>query len=326
MATRAQKTRLALFFLISISVLVGFLLVVAGSHLFKSRTPYTLRFEDIGVGGLNKGAAVKYLGTTIGRVEDVYIDSVAITTVNVDVSVDPKQSNAITDETRAAIGNLGITGLKYITLIPGSPSAKPLPPGAIIKGDETFLADFEKQAEVISAKVELVLDRVNLLVNEGNRRNFTKALASTGDLTQNTSELIRDNRANIDQIFDNLASMTQSLSQASAMLQATSDSLHYILTGTQTRTALEDISVTAHHVRQTVEGPIPQLIANLTQMTENIDKTFRHVDQTVVQSRSNILNAMQDLEETLQNFRETTEIIRENPSVLLRGGNRTDGR
>tara|TARA_Y100000588_G_scaffold112010_1_gene122862 strand:+ start:371 stop:1351 length:981 start_codon:yes stop_codon:yes gene_type:complete len=326
MATRAQKTRLAFFFIFSISVLTGFILVVAGSHLFKSRTPFIIRFENIGVGGLNKGASVKYLGTTIGRVEDVYIDSVAITTVIVNITVDPKQRNAVTEETRAAIGTLGITGLKYITLIPGSAAATPLPEGATIEGDETFLADFEKQAEVLSAKVELVLDRVNLLFDEQNRRNFTKTLASTGDLTQNTSDLIRDNRANINQVFDNLASMTQSLSQASAMLQATSDSLHHILTGSQTRNTLEDIGVTAHHVRQMTEGPLPQLIANLTQMTENIDKTFIHVDQTVLQSRTNILNAMQDLEVTLQNFRETTEIIRDNPSVLLRGGSRTDGR
>lgn len=326
MATRAQKIRLGLFFILSVSALTGFLLVVAGSHLLKPRTPYTIRFEGIGVGGLNKGASVKYLGTTIGRVEEVYIDSAAITTVIVDISVDPKQSNAITGETRAAIGTLGITGLKFITLIPGGPDATPLPPGSTIEGDETFLADVAKQAEIISAKVELVLDRINLLVDERNRQNFTDALAATGELTQNTSALLSANRSHIDESFANLASITRSLAQTAVLLQATSDSLHHILTGAQTRMALDDIGITARHVRQTVEGPLPQLIANLNQMTENIDKTFIHIDQTVLQSRSNILNAMQDLEETLQNFRETTEIIRDNPAVLIRGGSRSDGR
>ena len=221
---------------------------------------------------------------------------------------------------------MGITGLKFITLIPGGSNAAPLPPGSTIEGDETFLADVAKQAEVISAKVELVLDRINLLIDERNRQNFTDALAATGELTQNTSALLNANRSHIDKTFANFASITQSLAQTAVLIQATSDSLHHILTGAQTRMALDDIGITARHVRQTVEGPLPQLIANLNQMTENIDKTFIHIDQTVLQSRSNILNAMQDLEETLQNFRETTEIIRDNPAVLIRGGSRSDDR
>ena len=73
MATPAQKRRLALFFIVSAGILIVFLIVVAGSHLLEERDGYIVEFEDISVGGLNKGAAVKYQGIKVGRVENTYI-------------------------------------------------------------------------------------------------------------------------------------------------------------------------------------------------------------------------------------------------------------
>jgi len=325
MATRAQKIRLAIFFVVVNSVLAAFLLFVVGAHLLKKRDFYTIEFEGISVGGLTTGAQVKYQGITVGRVEATYISPEDITTVVVEISVDPaKVGNSIREDTEARIYNLGITGLKYIELIPGTSERGVLPPGAKIRAGETFLADLDKQAEILTNKVELVLDRVNLLIGEHNRQQLTQALTATGELTENTSDIIRRNRQHIDATFENMAFTARSLAQATATLQATMDSLHQMLTGAQMRTTLEDMQVATHHIRQTVEGPFPELLVSMTQMTENIDKTFVHVDQTVLQSRSNIINATQDLEDALQNFREMTELIRDNPAILIRGGSRTD--
>ncbi len=58
MATRAQKVRLALFFLIALSALGLFLAAVIGTHLLGKRDLYTIEFTGTPVSGLNKGAAV----------------------------------------------------------------------------------------------------------------------------------------------------------------------------------------------------------------------------------------------------------------------------
>ena len=326
MATRAQKIRLAIFFVVVNSVLAAFLLFVAGSHLLKQRDFFTIEFAGISVGGLSNGAQVKYQGITVGRVEDTYISPEDIGTVVVEISVDPKKvRSAIRKDTRAVIYNIGITGLKYIELIPGTNEAAILLPGSKIEAGETFLSDIDRQAEILTSKVELVLDRVNRLLDEKNRATFTQALTATGELTQNASDIISQNRTHIDATFENMAAMSRFLATSTATLQATMDSLHQVLTSTRTRQTLTDIQVATHHIRQTVEGPLPELISSMTQMTDNIDKTFIHIDQTVMQSRSNLINAMQDLEEAVQNFREMTEIVRDNPSILIRGGSRTDG-
>ena len=326
MATRAQKIRLAIFFVVANSVLGAFLLFVAGAHLLKKREFYSIEFAGVSVGGLGNGAQVKYQGITVGRVEDTFISPEDIGTVVVSISVDPsKVKNAMRRDTRAMIYNLGITGLKYIELVPGTNQAEILPPGSRIEAGETFLADIDRQAEILTNKIELVLDGVNQLLGEQNRRQITRTLENAGKATAEAGDIIHQNRHHIDATFANIEQTSRSLARATTTLQATTDSLHQMLTGPQTRATLEDIQEIARHVHETVQGPLPQLIASVTQTSENAGKTFVHVDQTVLQSRNSLINAMQDLEEALQNVRELSEIIRDNPSILIRGGSRTDG-
>lgn len=324
MATRAQKIRLAVFFVVAGGVLTAFLFFVAGSHLLRKRDFYRIEFEGISVGGLSEGAQVKYQGITVGRVEDTYISADHLATVVVEISVEPnKVPNAIRTNTQARIFYLGITGLKYIELIAGTEDAPPLPPGSKIQSSETFLSNIEERADILTEKIEQALNNVNLLLNAENRGQFTRLLANTGDLMENASLLVHENRPSIREATTNLALMSQSLAHIAANLQATTDSLHHLLTGETLQHTVTDLQVATHQMRQQMDGPLPELIANLNVMVANMNNTFTRVDQTVGASRGNILRAMQDLEETLQNIRETTEVIRDNPAVLIRGGGRT---
>lgn len=326
MATRAQKVRLAMFFVVVNGLLAAFLLFVVGGHLLTERHPYRVEFVGVSVGGLSNGAPVKYQGLTVGRVEDTYISPSDIGTVVVEVSLEPGSvSGAIRTDTRAVIHNLGITGLKYIDLVPGSNDAAPLPPGSLIQAGETFLSDIDRQAEILTNKVELLLDRVNLLLSEQNRDEFTRTLAATGSLTRNASDLVQDNRQHIDATLANVALASEALVAATGTLRASVDSLHAMVSSPRTHAVLEDVETSARRMRETLEGPLPELLGSMTQMTQNADRTFIHVDQTVLQSRNSLINAMRDMEEALQNIRELSELIRDNPSILIRGGSRSDG-
>ena len=320
MATKAQKVRLALFFIISGSVLSLFLIVVAGSHLLKKRDHYFIEFANTSVHGLTPGAQVKYQGIAVGQVEEMFISPRNVNTVVVSISLDPKKiNNAIRTDTRASMFYMGITGLKYVELVAGSQEAELLPPGSQIPTAEGFLGNIEARAEVLTGKVEAVLDNITSLTSRENTIQFNRVLTATGSLMETTSYLVEENRVPIRQTFENLALMTHSLARTSSTLQATMDSLHQILTGQEMRHTVANLEVITHQVRQQMEKPLPDLIARIDKMTANIDRTFTHIDLTVVQSRKNILDALQELEETLQNVREATALVREDPSVLIRG-------
>ena len=325
MATRAQQIRLGIFFLVSLAVLALFFSVVAGSHLLSQRDTYYIEFTDMPISGLNKGASVKYLGLSIGRIEDISIASDDLATVVVEISIDRERAeNAIRTDTEARMASLGITGLKYIELFGGSDDAQVLSPGATIAASETFFSTLQERAEVLSSKIEQSVDKLNALLSSENQRVFTETLNNAGSLLTTANALVQDNRSAFDETAANMVATSRSLVQASATLAATTDSLHALLGSAKLQQTVDDMQVTMHKLRQQMDGPLPLLVAKIDTVVSNIDRTFVGIDQTVGASRQNLLRAMQDLEETLQNIRETTEIIRENPAVLIRGSRSAD--
>ena len=319
MATRAQQIRLGIFFLVSLAVLALFFIVVAGSHLLSQRDTYYIE-SNSPVSGLNKGADVKYLGFSIGRVEDIAISPDDLTTVVVEISVERRLAeNAIRTDTQARIASLGITGLKYIELLGGSNDAPVLAPGAKIDAGETFFSTMQERAEVLTSKVEQSIDNLNALLSSENQRVLTELLSNAGNLLATANSLVADNRSALDETAANMVATSRSLATASEALAATTDSLHVLLMGAKLQQTVDDLQGTMHAVRQQMDGPVPLLVARLDTVIGHIDRTFVGIDQTVGASRQNILRAMQELEETLQNIRETTELIRENPAVLIRG-------
>ncbi|NKB66871.1 MAG: MCE family protein [Candidatus Latescibacteria bacterium] len=321
MATKAQKVRLALFFLVSSSILLLFVLMIAGAHLFKTRTLYSIEFRNQSVGGLKPGAQVNFEGITIGRVEDMEISQTDIGTIIVYIAIDPDRAGrAITTSTRAVINNRGLTGIKSIELTPGSGAGEPLPEGAKIPPGDTFLGSFEERAEILTNKIEEGLNRAISLLKEENRAQVARILENVGGLTQQANSALADNRPQIDSTIANLNLASRELAGAAQALHASIDTLHQLIAGPRTQQTLSNLQALVAQTRRLVEGPVPQLIASLHQTSTDIDRTFLHVDQTMQQSRNSFINAMQDVEEATENLRETTELIRDNPSILIRGG------
>ena len=196
-------------------VLALFFVVVAGSHLLRKRDSYFIEFTGVAVSGLNKGAAVKYLGFNVGRIEDIAISPDNLAKVVAEISVERRKAeNAIRTDTKARMASLGITGLKYIELFAGSDSAEVLPFGSTIAASETFFSNLQERAEVLSSKIEQSIDRLNALLSSENQRIFTDMLRNAGDLMATANELVQDNRNSVDETAANIAVTTRSLADA----------------------------------------------------------------------------------------------------------------
>ena len=319
MATRAQQIRLGIFFLVSLAVLALFFIVVAGSHLLRQRDTYYIE-SNSPVSGLNKGANVKYLGFSIGRVEDIAIAQDNLATVVIEISIDRRLAErAIRTDTQARMSSPGFTGRKSIELFGGSDAAPVLPPGSTIVAGETFFSSMQERAEVLSDKVEQTIDNLNALLSSENQRTFNELLNNAGNLLVTANALVEDNRAAFNETAANMVATSRSLAQASETVAVTVDSMHALLMGAKLQQTVDDLQATMHKLRQQMDGPVPLLVARMDTVISHIDQTFVGIDQTVGASRQNLLRAMRELEETLQNIRETTELIRENPAVLIRG-------
>jgi phospholipid/cholesterol/gamma-HCH transport system substrate-binding protein len=319
MATKAQKVRLAVFLLAASCVLAAFLLVAAGVQLLRDRDLYYIDF-DASVSGLVVGDAVKYQGIKVGRVVNTSISPDDLQVVVVEISLDPgKAPNVIRDDTQARLYSDGLMGAKYIELVAGSGDAPSLAAGSHISASASFMGNLDERAEVLTAKVERLIDNITVLTSGENSRQLNRILASGSNFMEAADAALRDNRTSLDQTSRNLAHITESLAGSAAALHATMDSLHQIVADGQVRNTVVELGAVIRAVRLQMEGPVPDLLANLNRMAGNIDTTITHVDRTVILSRKDILAAMRNLSEALQNVRQATELIREDPSVLIRG-------
>jgi len=319
MASRAQKVRLALFLLVSSSVLAIFLVVVTGVHVLKPRDHYFVEFAA-SIGGLTKGNQVKYQGVTVGRVEDAVIDDENIGLVVVEISLDrAKVINLIRTDTQAQLYSQGLVGLKQIELIAGSPSAAVLPPGSKIPSSSTSFGDLGEQAQELAEKLQRLVENATHLTRRENSERFGAMLARSEELMAGGNHLLADNRESIDATFANMAAATRALANTAAHLEVTMDSVHQIVADGHLRGTIENLHLATKAARLQLEGPVPELLAHMTRATGNLDTTITHVDRVVMKGRKDFLAAMANLDETLENIRQATELIRENPSILIRG-------
>ncbi len=106
-----------IFMLLGIAASVVMALKVAGLVLDSNTQTYTLHASFENIGSLRVRAPVRIGGVTIGRVENIRLDSSSLTPV-VDIAVE-SQYNTISSESKASIQTAGLIGEQYIAITPG---------------------------------------------------------------------------------------------------------------------------------------------------------------------------------------------------------------
>jgi phospholipid/cholesterol/gamma-HCH transport system substrate-binding protein len=326
--TRAQKVRLGIFLLVSTSLLVGVLVVLAGLKLVQRRDHYTVRFTD-SVSGLENGAQVKYNGVRVGTVQDIRINPDDVSEVIIGLSLE--RGTPIKSDTRAVLQTAGITGLKFIELQRGSPTSKLLEPGAEIPAGASFLDRITGQAEVIAEKAELLVNNLNGVLGPENRQRISNVLANVEDLSAAAVQAVDENRENLRAFSQGLAELAAGLDARVANLEgaavATLDSVRLAadsLGATVDRAKVDQIlgnlqRLTGDLRTKVRAADLDGLVRELDQLAKSANRLVGNVDLVVLKSREDLYASLNYLLEGLENFSEFARMLRENPSLLLKG-------
>lgn len=281
--------------------LVGALFVYWYSDTREHKTfrRYEIYFDG-SVSGLERGAAVRYLGVGVGRVHLMRIDPRDPGRVQVLVDID--SSTPISNRTLAELQLQGVTGLLYIDL-------------------QQIRADIPLPTAVPSIEYPVI---------RSTRSRFDVFLARLPDVLASAGELVdRASRALSD---ENIASITRSLhniDKASAGLpQALLDVNTLIV---ELRGATADLAASAKGARQIVDQAGPEVVASLQRVhvvADNLVNATDQIQKLVNDNRQDLRSFTRDglpeLERLLREGRAAAEEIRalsaslrENPSQLL---------
>jgi len=260
---------------------------------------YEIYFEG-SVSGLERGAAVRYLGVGVGRVVGMHIDPRDPSRVQVIVDID--STTPISPKTVAELSLQGVTGLLYIDLRELH-NNRPLPPPVpsqkypvISSGPSRFDVFLASLPELVAAAGDVV-QRVDRLLSDGNLAAVSGALVNLDKSSAGVPQAVRE-----------LNALIRDLRGATAELAASAKS---------TRTVVEAVGPEVLGAVQRIRA----IADNLANASDELDKLIADNRQDV---RSFTRDGLPEIERFVREGRAAAEDIRalssslrENPSQLL---------
>ena len=181
------------------------------------------------VAGLNIGSSIKYRGFDVGSIKEIKLNPNNSEEIQIDITI--KKGTPIKEDNFAVLGNLGITGLKYIELKGGSNNSKLLEANEngvrIIPSKTSTLTNLVDSTTDITNELTLVLTQMKKLLNDENIKTISQILAKTessvNNMEQFSSYLVK-NEKRIDEVFNNLSTLSKTGTKSFESINKSADS------------------------------------------------------------------------------------------------------
>ena len=214
MDTKINFFKIGLFviaFVIALLILVFWL----GKYGFEKKKfdEYSIYFKE-SVAGLNIGSSIKYKGFDVGSVSEIKLNPLNSEEIQVDISI--KKGTPIKEDNYASLGNLGITGLKYIELKGGSNNSKLMEVNEnglrIIHSETSTLTNLVDSTTDITNELTIVLSQIKKLLNDENIKNISTTIVKTQNsmaIIEQFSLYLVNNEKKLDELLANISLLTK---------------------------------------------------------------------------------------------------------------------
>ncbi|MBK7251781.1 MAG: MCE family protein [Gammaproteobacteria bacterium] len=292
---------------VAVGAFVVLILVLGGLFVYwytdsydrRSYERYEIYFEGT-VTGLARGAAVQYLGVSVGRVVTMRVDRREPGRVQVIADID--SDTPISTHTVAQLTLQGVTGLLYIDLNDNPENRKvsaPVPSERypVIPSVRSNFDVFVSSLPSLAGQAARILERVERLLSD---RNVTAVGNTLGSIEQASGELPR------------------TLRDVQGLV-------------TELRATTREISAAAESMRAVTDQAGPQVTASIAQVrtiAENLARTTTRLDRFLADSQRDLgsftRDGLPEFERLLHDsraaaneFRELSRSLRADPSQLI---------
>ncbi len=252
---------------------------------------YYVVYMNETVSGLNEESPVKYNGVQVGYVKTIGLDNKDPQRVRLFLAIDEK--TPITTSTTATLISQGITGNTYVGLAASSSSLQPLQKHSdedypVIPSSPSLFNQLDKVLKEVSVNVNAVSVQVKKIFDEENVKYVKRTLANLENLTN----VITDNKHNINQSIKNTNILLRNLAKTSHELPQLTQEM---------RISVERVSQAGEKVSSTMDsGKI----------------ALNKFSQQTIPPAISLLNRLNDI---AANLEKVSSQLRQNPSVVLRG-------
>ena len=294
MDTKINFFKIGLFIVISTILLLGVIFWLGKYGFEKNRFDrYSIYFKE-SISGLNVGSTVKYRGYEVGNVEKIKINANNSEEIELDIII--KKGTPIKEDIYAVLGNLGITGLKYIELKGGSHNSQLLKPNKdglmIIPSQTSMLSSLEDSTKDITSELLLVLGQIRKVLNDDNIKSFSNSMNNIEKISLN----LREKEKLIDELFINFNNFAKAGSESFESMKSSAITVKSSAYEFQklSKRLLENIENGSFDIKELSQESFDKLNMVLDNLQNSLEKSHELIDN-LNQSPSDIFFKQKDI-------------------------------
>lgn len=285
--TPAQLRWTGLFLACGLASVAGAVVLLLGAKLLHQRLPLVCELRGESVSGLSKGAKVLLQGIEVGNIVSMEFDPRDPARILVDIEVD--KSAPVYKDATATMQIFGITGLKYLELVPGDPRKGPATAGTVLT--------------ILPSRTDAIVDKLDTVV-----RTSTQVMRNLDSLTG------RNRQAQVDSILLDLRHTTRDLSAMAGDFRA-------LRLDAQVGRVMGHVERTSRKLDSTMAVVEPaRSLARFDTAVGTFSSVARRADLMLGRSQGDIYRTLEDMSITMRNLSDFSQSIRDNPGILLRSG------
>lgn len=298
--TTSQRTRLGIFLMMGVAMLALFTVIPIALRLSQKQATYFSYFKGESLSGLEEGAHVKFRGIPIGKINHISYDPSNLSRIKVAFRI--RADFPVKMDMFVQTGMIGITGLKYVEMLGGSNEAPSLAPDSEIPAKASLMSTISGKSEVLIAKVEMLINHLNTVTNP-------ESLASARQILNNVAVITADTRTIMSTMAPDIALFTRSAVSGMAQIDSVAREVRHFTAG------LEDIAD---------KDQINSVVTAVDSTVQAFRKLATEMERTVRQSREDFSVSMANIKVATEHAERLAKMLAEDPSLLLRTTNRKE--
>jgi len=283
-STPSQLRWTGLFLACGIGLMALSVAALLGSRFLRDRMSLVCALQGRSVYGLSSGAKVLLRGIEVGSITGMAFDPKDPERILVDIEVD--RSAPVYKDATATLEIFGITGLKYLELVPGTPAAGRATSGTVLL--------------IKPSTTDAIVDKLDTVA-----RTSALVLQNLDNLTGAKRQL------QVDSILLDLRGTSKDLASMAGSFRA----MHL---DRQVAEVMGHVERTSRKVDSTMAVIDPaRTMARIDTATGAISDVARRADLMLGRSQGDIYRTLEDLSITMRNLSDFSQSIRDNPAALL---------
>ena len=308
-----NETKVGAFVIVALIIFVATFISVANVHVAGEKVRYKTYFRF--AGGLESGHMVRFGGLKSGVVTVVRPWEEDPT--RIEVLMELRDDVPVNTKSVAKIGSLSALGQNYLEITPGSNDAPRIQAGGSIPSSEAatlndvaqkisdvadvaqvLMRDVRRDFHVITTDAHKLLDNLQKMTDEKNRKSIE-------ELLENTNSLVADLQPRIEELTDQMNATLKNVDELSSDFRGVAKTAD---------ATIANLNQTITQARDPLTRDLEELEATLKQARE----LLHDVQSIVAVNEENINESIENFRNASENVEQLTDELRQRPWSLIR--------